>query len=335
MTVQYLAERVMNGEYLSYNELREFISLVREDKINDLQFVAFFAAMETRNRLKGINLDETTDLIRALRIPKKIELEGILCPAGTGGDPIKTINVSTPASVILAAGGVRVLKNGFKSVTGGCGSREILEGWGIGPFQKLEDVLASVKEIGIGYYDFLNLIIKDKRSGFRSPLNYIGALSHPIKVDYKVLGCASEHQFKIIESLADKLYNNYLLSLNKEIDEISTVTPTEIIEKRNGKKTRYIFNPKEEGIHQSDYSELFPLNTPQENANCIKKIFEGKRSPKSQLIALNAGAGFYLIGKADSLKEGYQLAEEVLSSNKAAKKLEEWREFSRKNKNEI
>lgn len=325
----------MNGEYLSEDDLTDFVNSIREGRIDDLQFVSLLAAMETRNRLKGIDLDETANFVKALRIPKQVDLEGILCPAGTGGDPIKTINVSTPASVILSAGGVSVLKNGFKSVTGMCGSRELLECWGINPFQDLDKVLSSVKDIGVGYYDFQNLIVKEKRSGFRSPLNYIGALSHPIKIDYKVLGCSNKDQFKIIEQLADRLYKNYLLSLNPEIDEISTISSTEIVEKREGKKTRYEFNPKSIGIYQNEYHDLFHLNSPKENADYIERIFNGKPCPRGQLIALNAGAGFYLTKKADSLKEGYEKSLEILSSGIAANKLQEWRKYSKEAKNEI
>lgn len=325
----------MNGNYLSYADLKEFVTHIRGGRVDDLQFVAILAAMETRNRLRGIDLDETANFVKALRVPKQIDLEGILCPAGTGGDPIKTINVSTPASVILSAGGIKVLKNGFKSVTGMCGSREILEGLGINPFQDLDKVLESVKDIGIGYYDFQNLIVKERRSGFRSPLNYIGALCHPIKIDYKVLGCSNEDQFKIIEQLADRLYKNYLLSLNKEVDELSTVTPTEIVEKRNGEKTRYLFVPKNIGINQDNYRELFPLASPQENADYVEKIFRGMICPRTQLIALNAGAGFYLTGKSDSIKEGYQMSLELLSSGAALDKLQKWRDFSRGAKNDL
>jgi len=334
MGITRIAEKVMDGNYLNYADLEEFVYSIREGKINNLQFVAILAAMETRNRICGIDMDETLNFIKALRVPKQTDLEGILCPAGTGGDPIKTINVSTSASIVLSSGGVRVLKNGFRSVTGACGSREILEAWGIDPFQNLDQVLESVRKIGIGYYDFQNLIIKEKRSGFRSPLNYIGALSHPIQIDYKILGCANKDQLRIIEKLADRLYKSYLLSFNPEIDEISTVSPTEIIEKRDTKKIRYVLNPQDIGINQKTYIPLFPRGSPQENANYIEEIFNGKDCPAAHLIALNAGAGFYLTGKADSLKEGYEIALQLLSSKAAANKLQEWRRFSREVKDE-
>ena len=205
-----LVNKVMDGEYLTLIELQGLMKEIKQKRVNDLQFVSFLAALETRNRIKGINVDESANFVKALREPIKTDLKELLCPAGCGGDPIKTINVSTPVSIILASGGVNVLKNGFKSVTGKCGSREILEALGMEPFLNLEQTIESVRTIGIGYYDFKNLIVMEKRSGFRSPLNYIGALAHPIKINYKLLGCSDKDQFEKKIPIADKIYERYL-----------------------------------------------------------------------------------------------------------------------------
>ena len=90
-----LAEKIMDGEYLNYSELKEFVDLIRNGKINNLQFVSVLAAMETRNRIKGINPDEVANFVLALRLPCNYNLEGILCNAGTVGYKIKTINVGS------------------------------------------------------------------------------------------------------------------------------------------------------------------------------------------------------------------------------------------------
>lgn len=326
--IKNLVDKVMDGGYLTLAELQGLMREIKQKRVDDLQFVSFLAALETRNRIKGINVDESANFVKALREkPINTDLEGILCPAGCGGDPIKTINVSTPVSIILASGGVNVLKNGFKSVTGKCGSREILEALGIEPFLGLEQTIESVRTIGIGYYDFQNLIVMEKRSGFRSPLNYIGALAHPIKIDYKLLGCSDKDQFEKMIPIADKLYKRYLLTFNSEIDEVSTVSPTEMVEKREDNKIRYLFNPKEIGIDQKDYHGVFSSQTPEENAERILQAFSGRSSPVFELLALNAGAGFYIAGKSKNISEGYELAKSLLSNRSTELKLDEWRKF--------
>ncbi|MBS3081094.1 hypothetical protein J4221_06490 [Candidatus Pacearchaeota archaeon] len=325
--IENLADKVMNGKYLSLAELQGLVREIRDKRVDDLQFVSFLSALETRNRIKGIDVEESVNFVIALRGSLTTDLEGVICPAGCGGDPIKTINVSTPVSIILASGGTRVLKNGFKSVTGKCGSREILEAMGIEPFLSLEQTLVSVKSVGIGYYDFQNLIVMEKRSGFRSPLNYIGALSHPIKINYKLLGCSDKDQFEKMIPIADELYDRYLLTFNPEIDEISTVSQTEIVEKYGDDKSRYLFDPKKIGINQRDYSEVFASQTPEENAERVLRTFNGESSPISEMFALNAGAGFYIAGKSKSIEEGYELANNLLSDGSTKRKLDEWRNF--------
>ncbi|MEK6833535.1 MAG: hypothetical protein AABY32_05810, partial [Nanoarchaeota archaeon] len=245
--------------------------------------------METRNRIKGINPDECANLVRALRVPIDSDITKILCNAGSGGDKIKTINVSTSAAVILATAGVNVLKNGYKGVTGKCGSRDLLTEWGIDPFQPLEKVLESVKRLHIGYYDFANIIVNESRSGFRSPLNYIGVLCHPLKLTYKMLGCGDESYLEIVEPIVERTCENYLLTYNPDIDEISSITPTHIREKRNGVKKEYEFNPRRLRLINADYNDLLSSKERSKNASIIIEIFKGKRSPKSELIAINAG----------------------------------------------
>jgi anthranilate phosphoribosyltransferase len=320
--------KLESGERLNYYDLKSYVRAVRSGEVDAYRFVAVLAIMETRNRLKGIDIQETANFVRALRYDGMPDPEGVVCTAGTGGDPVKTVNVSTAAALVLAAGGIPVMKNGYKNITGKCGSRDILKCWGIDPFLPIDCVLKTVRDIKIGYYDFANLIVREERSGFHSPLHYIGALSHPVNVRYKILGCCDKKQFSVIERLADELFDNYFISLNPDVDELSTVSSNFVVEKRNGKKCRYTLNPKELNINHKSYAGVEALPTPAANAAFLKDVLKCRKGHALDLIALNAAAAFYLCGKADTIANGLSQAYEILKTGGALDILKRWKTYA-------
>lgn len=70
--------------------------------------------------------------------------------------------------------------------------------------------------------------------------------------------------------------------------------------------------------------------TPKDNAKITLSILKGEKGPRRDTVLMNAGAAFYLAGKAGSISEGIRLAEEIIDSGRAAAKLEEFKEASGK-----
>ena len=328
-------DKIESGERLHYAELKSFVDAIRNGDVDAYRFVAVLAIMETRNRLKGIDIRETADFVRALRYDGMPDINGVVCTAGTGGDPVKTINVSTAAALVVAAGGIPVMKNGFKKITGKCGSRELVQHWGIDPFLPIECVLASVRDIGIGYYDFANLIVREERSGFHSPLHYIGALSHPANVRYKVLGCSNKKHFEVIEKLADDLFDNYFISFNTDIDELSIVSASHVVEKRKGRKRHYVLDPKEFNIYHTSYAGVEARSTPAENAAFLEEVLAGGECPALDLIALNAAAAFYLFNDTDTFATSLSRAYNVIRSGRALDMLGKWKRYANQQSAEL
>ena len=60
--------------------------------------------------------------------------------------------------------------------------------------------------------------------------------------------------------------------------------------------------------------------TPEDNAEIIKKILSGSDTgPKRDIVTINAGAGIFVGGKAESMESGIKMAEESLDSGNATK----------------
>ncbi|PIY81155.1 hypothetical protein COY79_04200, partial [Candidatus Pacearchaeota archaeon CG_4_10_14_0_8_um_filter_35_169] len=108
MSFEGLADKVMNGGYLGSLELQELAKLIQNTAISDNQFIALLTAMQTRDEIKGRSIDEYTTFIECLRKRPSYSILGNLCNSGTGGDKVKTLNISTPASIVIASAGIPV-----------------------------------------------------------------------------------------------------------------------------------------------------------------------------------------------------------------------------------
>ncbi len=336
MEFEQLAEKVMSGNYLTRPELDRFAYLVQQERINDGQFVAMLTAMQTRDEIKGRSIDECGNFVDAFRQRSDVLIEGVLCNSGTGGDRVKTLNISTPASIVIASAGIPVLKTGSKGTTGSKGSREAFEALGLKPLEGLDRVIASTQDIGIGYYDFSKIIPLHGRSGLRTPLNYMGPLCHPTKLTNKVLGCADEtYAIDASRILDTGITENYLISFNPDVDEISLAGQTRVIVKRNGERLEFNFDPQEEGLPRVPYSKVAKMDDFERGTDRIVRSLQGEEPDVRYFIAVNAGAGIYLADKAKSISEGFELANSLMESGKAYAKLEEWRAYQneRKRKN--
>lgn len=109
-----------------------------------------------------------------------------------------------------------------------------------------------------------------------------------------------------------------------KLDEISMSAPTSVCEIRDEKFTTYELTPEQFGYTRCDKTELVG-GTPEENAEITRAILQGKdKGPKRQAVCLNAGAALYIGGKADTIENGVKLAEEIIDSGAALKKLEQF-----------
>ena len=109
-----------------------------------------------------------------------------------------------------------------------------------------------------------------------------------------------------------------------KLDEISMSAPTSVCEIRNGWFQSYELTPEQFGYERCAKEELTG-GTPEENAEITRDILLGKeRGPKRQAVCLNAGASLYITGKTETIEKGVRLAEELIDSGAAMKKLEEF-----------
>jgi anthranilate phosphoribosyltransferase len=325
-------EKLVEKRNLHYEEARETMKEIMSGKTTEAQIAAFLTAM----RIKG----ETTEEIIALsttmkafcnRIRPKVDGR-LLDTCGTGGDKVKTFNISTTAAFVIAGAGISVAKHGNRSFTSKSGSADVLERLGLNLNLEPKVIEKTIEEVGIGFmfaptfHPAMKYAVGPRRDiGIRTVFNVIGPLSNPADANSQLLGVYND---ELVISLAYTLRKLGCLEAMvvhgmDGLDEISTIGKTTLSWLREDNIKTLDLTPKDLGIRQAKPEDIRG-STPEKNAEISFKILMGKynvNDPKKDIVLVNAGAGIIVGGKADDFSEGIELAKESIINGEAYKRL--------------
>ena len=322
---------------LAYAEAEAVMDEIMSGQATPVQMSAYLTALA----LKGETIDEITASAAGMRAHciKLLHNMDVLEIVGTGGDGSNSFNISTTSSLVIAAGGVPVAKHGNRAASSKSGAADVLEALGVKITLTPERSAEILKKINICFLFAQNYHIAmkyvapiRKELGIRTVFNILGPLSNPAGANMELMGVYDQ---SLVEPLAQVMAN---LGVNRgmvvygqdSLDEISMCAPTSVCEIRDGKFTSYEITPEQFGYERCEKGALTG-GTPAENAEITKAILKGEeKGPKRQAVCLNAGAALYIAGKAASIEEGVKLAEFLIDSGAALKKLEEFVEETNK-----
>ena len=316
---------------LAYAEAEAVMDEIMSGQATPVQMSAYLTALA----LKGETIDEITASAAGMRAHciKLLHNLDVLEIVGTGGDGSNSFNISTTSSLVIAAGGVPVAKHGNRAASSKSGAADVLEALGVKITLTPERSAEILKKINLCFLFAQNYHIAmkyvapiRKELGIRTVFNILGPLSNPAGANMELMGVYDQ---SLVEPLAQVMAN---LGVNRgmvvygqdSLDEISMCAPTSVCEIRDGKFTSYEITPEQFGYERCEKGALTG-GTPAENAEITKAILKGEeKGPKRQAVCLNAGAALYIAGKAASIEEGVKLAESLIDSGAALKKLEEF-----------
>ena len=315
---------------LAYAEAEAVMDEIMSGQATPVQMSAYLTALA----LKGETIDEITASAAGMRAHciKLLHNLDVLEIVGTGGDGSNSFNISTTSSLVIAAGGVPVAKHGNRAASSKSGAADVLEALGVKITLTPERSAEILKKINICFLFAQNYHIAmkyvapiRKELGIRTVFNILGPLSNPAGANMELMGVYDQ---SLVEPLAQVMAN---LGVNRgmvvygqdSLDEISMCAPTSVCEIRDGKFTSYEITPEQFGYERCEKGALTG-GTPAENAEITKAILKGEeKGPKRQAVCLNAGAALYI-------EEGVKLAEFLIDSGAALKKLEEFVEETNK-----
>ena len=322
--------KVTKKQDLTYEEARQVMDEIMAE-VSEVQEACYLTALA----MKGETIDEITasaEGMRAAGLRLLHDME-VLEIVGTGGDGANSFNISTTSALIVAAGGVPVAKHGNRAASSKSGAADCLEALGVNidivPARNLE----ILRKINIcfffaqKYHSAMRYVGPVRKElGIRTIFNILGPLTNPAGATMQLMGVFDS---SLVDPLAKVLQNlgvksGMVVYGEDSLDEISLSAPTLVCEIRGDKFETYTITPEQFGYKTVDKSELVG-GTPEENAAITRAILDGSdKGPKRQAVCMNAGAGLYIAGKAESMQDGIRLAEELIDSGAAQKKLDEF-----------
>lgn len=325
--------KIVSKEDLTYDEAFSVINEIMSGNTTQTQNAAFLAALSTKST-KAETIPEIAGCAAAMRAhSQKVDcgdLE-VLDLVGTGGDGSNSFNISTTSAIVVASGGVKVAKHGNRAASSKSGTADCFEALGVNINQSPQKCVELLNKVGLcfifaqNYHSSMKYVGTLRRElGFRTVFNILGPLTNPASPSMQVLGVYDEH---LLTPLA-----NVLMSLGvkrgmvvygkDKLDEISLSSETVICEFKDGWYKSYTIKPEDFGLKRCQKSDLLGGDA-KENAQITRSILSGEEGHRKNVVLLNAGAALYVGGKATSLKDGIDLANELIKSKKALKTLDE------------
>lgn len=327
--IQETIGKVVEGSDLTEREAASVMGEIMSGRATDAQIASFLTAL----RLKGETVEEITGFARVMR-DKAIHIQShtgpIVDTCGTGGDASGTFNISTVSAFVAAGAGVKVAKHGNRSVSSRCGSADVLKGLGINIEVPPDVVAQCIDDVGMGFlfapllHGAMKYAIGPRREmGIRTVFNILGPLTNPAMANAQLLGVYAEALTEPMADVLSRLGCNHAYVVHGEdgLDEITTTSRTKVSEVAPGGIKSYYIQPEDFGISRTSLDQLRGGDT-EENVEIARRILQGERGPKRDVVLLNAGAAIAVGGVARSIEEGISLAEKSLDAGAALEKME-------------
>jgi anthranilate phosphoribosyltransferase len=324
-----LFRRLTEGGNLSADAAHAAMTEILNGEATPAQIGGFVMALRT----KGETSEELVGLLSAMRAASEavpLDPAGLIDTCGTGGDNSGSINVSTAAALVAVGAGAKVCKHGNRSASSLCGSADVLEELGavidLGPI----GVARCVTETGFGFclaprfHPAMRHAGPPRRElGVGTVFNFLGPLANPAGVRRQLVGTSDRAMAEImLEVLAATGSERAMVVHSRDgLDELSTTSPTDVWELRDGDTLRHTVDPAEIGLAPASLDDLRGGNA-SVNADCVRRVFDGQRGAHRDIVRLNAAAALVVAEVSDTLAEGLEAASASIDEGLARQVLE-------------
>ena len=328
INIDYALNQIANCQDLTENEASQIFEHIMSGEVSDIKIAAFLMGL----RVKGETVAEITGATRIMR-KKALAIKApddAIDTCGTGGDHSGTYNISTAAAIVAAACGVPVAKHGNRALSSKSGSADVLKALGVNLDADAQLLQKSLKQANIcfmmapNHHQAMKFVAPVRAGlGIRTIFNLLGPFANPAKTKRQVVGVFAKHWVNPIAEVLGNLGLTHALVVHGEdgLDEITTTGKTFVAEYFDGKIKNYEINPNDFGISLTSPENLKGGDADY-NAKAILEIFNGKKNPLRDIVALNAAASLLVSDKYHNMKDAFDAATAVLDNGKTLKTLE-------------
>ncbi|WP_293315601.1 anthranilate phosphoribosyltransferase [Mycobacterium sp.] len=260
---------------------------------------------------------------------------------GTGGDGVNTVNLSTMASIVVAAAGVPVIKHGNRASSSLSGGADTLEALGVRIDLEPEEVARSLADVGIGFCfaplfhpSYRHASAVRREIGVPTVFNLLGPLTNPAQPRAGLIGCAFADLAEVMAGVFAARRSSVLVVHGDDgLDELTTTTTSTIWRVQAGTVDRLTFDPAGFGFARAELQDLLGGDA-QANAAEARAVLAGARGPVRDAVVLNAAGAIVahagLSSRAEWLpawEEGLERARVAIDSGTAEQLLARWVRF--------
>ena len=328
--IKELTEQLTHGNNLTIEQMTNVMNEILTGTQND-EDVAEFLKNLTQ---KGESDDELLAMLNkmeefALHISPNCQGK-VIDVCGTGGDKLKTFNISTAASFVIAAAGGNVAKHGNRSISGVSGSADIFEYFGFDLDSEPMKVNETIEKFGIGFMfaqkfhpAMKNVANARKVVGGRTAFNLLGPLTNPARVKNQLIGVFSEDYQERIVKILQRKNAETIMSVRSDdgMDELSTTSKNQICLLKNNTITKMTLDPQEVGLQKGNISDIQIDSKKDAVKSFVDVLNDTANKTKIEITALNAAGGLIVSDIVDSFDEAIELALNTIHSGKAFDKL--------------
>ncbi|MEX2549461.1 MAG: anthranilate phosphoribosyltransferase [Nitriliruptoraceae bacterium] len=326
--------RLLDGEDLEEDLAERVMGVLMRGEAESEHVAGFLVAL----RAKGEAPQEIAGFVRsmlaeAVTIDLPPDLTARLVDiVGTGGDGAGTFNISTVASVVVAAAGQPVAKHGNRAASSRCGSADLLAAWGIDLELPTDAVATCLEELGItflyarAFHPAMRHVAAVRlQLGVRTVFNLLGPLSNPAAAPFQAVGVADGRLAPVMADALARLGRRHALVFRGEdgLDELTTTSPSTLWEVRDGQVIESRFDPRELDLTPATPADLLGGEVAR-NVEIADAVLGGELGPAADIVALNAAAGLYAADAVEDLAAGLERAREVLASGEALALKDRW-----------